>query len=856
MPDSEFNASFRQKPNQSISLRSKCGLVGQWPLLLLMLGLAFLCGCPIPGVPTPTKTTPSITWATPAAITYGTVLSSTQLNASASVPGTFVYSPAAGTLLQAGVQTLSVNFTPTDTTKYNSATASVFLAVNKATPVITWSAPAAITQGTALSGTQLDATASVAGTFVYTPASGTVLAAGTQTLSVNFTPTDSTNYSTASASVSLTVNAAAGGIGPAGGTVNGFYGASVTVPAGALSSSVDIEIPRDDTGAPDFPSTGVSAAGAIYALTPHGTSFSTPATVKVPFDSDLPTDAVPVLYKAEPGGSFAPIPTTVNGNFLTADVSNFSWVIPGYAATLPRMVYGITSNDAGLLTVSSFKIAKGTVGLSAATSSAPIGTGAISVTVHPSRRFLYVTNSGFGATGAASNVLPNSVSVYQLDAKTGAVSGPTDTKVIDGKPILVVVHPTGKFIYVVNEVRFGTPAGNIQVFSIDQATGALTGPVVTGDSGGAPATALAFPPSGEFAYVTYLHAVSTPSGNTFWDTVKTYTVDKATGEFSANPIGSAPTGDNPWAIAVTPGGHFAYVASLSNQGSVNQVTTYSINQTTGVLTLRNNGFGTTNAPGSLAMDPFGRFLYVGLQGIAFVPQFNANVNLEVYSIDPSSGALTLTSAVATSSNPGGPIAVSAEPQGQFVYGLDGSGVLAPFAVNASSGTLSAGASITGVAPGGATGGVGDPFSFAASGTSPVWQDNCTVVVDGFWVFDGCPVGFMSNGPGSTSGNGGGTPPPPPPPAANFALTVIVTGDGGRVVSSPAGIDAGPTSPVGIFEHTFPNASSVSLTATPPDTANSYDITWSGSCSGDKETGSADLSQDKTCYVNFSKTTLR
>ena len=826
----------------------------RWLLALLPLTLlAMLAACG--GTGGVTKTTPTITWPTPAAITYGTAISNTQLDAAASTPGTLTYTPAAGAVLNAGTQTLSVAFTPSDAAHFNSASATVSLTVNKATPAINWPAPTAITQGTALSGTQLNATSSVAGVFVYTPTAGTVLNTGTQTLSVTFTPTDSANYNSASASVSITVNAASGGIGPSGGTVNGFYGASVTVPAGALSSAVDIEIPRDDTGAPTLPSTGIDVAGAVYALTPHGTAFSTPATVKIPFDSDLPTDATPVLYKAEPGGAFAPIPTTVNGNFLSADVSNFSWVIPGYASTLPRMVYGLTSGNAGL-TVSSFKIAKGTVGLSAATSSAPVGTGAISVTVHPSRRFLYVTNSGFGVSGAATNVPASSVSVYQLDAKTGAVSGPTDTKAIAGQPILVVVHPTGKFIYVVNEVRFGSPVGNIQVFSIDPATGALTGPITTGDSGGAPATALAFPPSGEFAYVTYIHAVSTPVGNTFWDTVKTYSVNGATGEFSANPIGSAPTGDNPWAIAVTPGGHFAYVASLSNQGSVNQLSTYSINQTTGVLTLQNNSFGTINAPGSLAMDPFGGFLYVGLQGIAFVPQFNANVNLEVYSINPSSGALTLKSGVATSSNPGGPIAVAAEPQGQFVYGLDGNGVLTPFAVNANTGALSAGPSITGVFPGGTTGGVGDPFSFAASGTSPVWQNNCTVEVDGFWLFDGCVVAFMSSGPGSTSGNGGGSPPPPPPPAANFVLTVINTTAGGYVVSSPAGIDTSPTSGGDFFQHAFPSGSGVTLTATPPDTANAYDITWAGACAGNGATTGVLMTQDQTCYVSFTNASLR
>ena len=46
--------------------------------------------------------TPAITWSNPADITYGTALSGTQLDATASVPGTFVYSPAANTVLNAG----------------------------------------------------------------------------------------------------------------------------------------------------------------------------------------------------------------------------------------------------------------------------------------------------------------------------------------------------------------------------------------------------------------------------------------------------------------------------------------------------------------------------------------------------------------------------------------------------------------------------------------------------------------------------------------------------------------------------------------------------------------------------------
>jgi hypothetical protein len=51
-----------------------------------------------------TRATPTITWSNPADITYGTKLSDTQLEASASDPttgvtvlGTFVYTPSLGT---------------------------------------------------------------------------------------------------------------------------------------------------------------------------------------------------------------------------------------------------------------------------------------------------------------------------------------------------------------------------------------------------------------------------------------------------------------------------------------------------------------------------------------------------------------------------------------------------------------------------------------------------------------------------------------------------------------------------------------------------------------------------------------
>ena len=73
---------------------------------------------------------------------------------------------------------------------YNINYVNGTLAINQAVPTITWQAPAGIDYGTALSSTQLNATASVLGAFVYTPSAGAVLEVGTQALSATFTPTD------------------------------------------------------------------------------------------------------------------------------------------------------------------------------------------------------------------------------------------------------------------------------------------------------------------------------------------------------------------------------------------------------------------------------------------------------------------------------------------------------------------------------------------------------------------------------------------------------------------------------------------------------------------------------------------
>jgi len=72
------------------------------------------------------KSNPVVTWGNPADIEEGTALSAVQLNAGASVPGSFVYTPANSAVLSVGnAQTLSVLFTPLESDKYTSVTKTV-----------------------------------------------------------------------------------------------------------------------------------------------------------------------------------------------------------------------------------------------------------------------------------------------------------------------------------------------------------------------------------------------------------------------------------------------------------------------------------------------------------------------------------------------------------------------------------------------------------------------------------------------------------------------------------------------------------------------------------------------------------
>src|SRR5262249_33103969 len=157
------------------------------------------------------QATPTVTWANPADIVYGTALGGTQLNATADVPGTFTYTPDFGTVLHAGSHILSVTFTPTDTTHYSSVILTAPLTDLKATPTLTWDTPPDVvidpSRGYVMVPLKpmFNATANVPGTFDYPFLRGFGSIAsqwypfdpGSYTFSVTFTPTDTADYNTA-----------------------------------------------------------------------------------------------------------------------------------------------------------------------------------------------------------------------------------------------------------------------------------------------------------------------------------------------------------------------------------------------------------------------------------------------------------------------------------------------------------------------------------------------------------------------------------------------------------------------------------------------------------------------------------
>jgi hypothetical protein len=244
------------------------------------------------GILTVTPAAPTITWTAPA-ITYGTALSSAQLNATASVPGNFTYTPALGSVLGAGVQTLSVNFVPTDTTTYTSVSATTPLTINKAKLSISANNTARVfgAANPAFSGTLTGAVngdaftetfstsaivASIVGAYPIVP-----LAAGANIFNYDVTATNgsltisqggtATTFVLSNQNLTLTANVSSLNSGTPTGKV-GFYQGQTLIGTGALLNGVA------SYTASSFP-TGNVVVSAQYSGDVNFTQSASPSTL-------------------------------------------------------------------------------------------------------------------------------------------------------------------------------------------------------------------------------------------------------------------------------------------------------------------------------------------------------------------------------------------------------------------------------------------------------------------------------------------------------------------------------------------------------------------------------------------------
>lgn len=225
----------------------------------------------------------TINWATPAAITYGAALGAAQLNANARVPGTFTYSPDAGTVLNAGnAQLLSVTFAPDDPLSYAPTTATVTINVQRAPLTVT------VPDATKVYGAALPALSANYSGFVNgdTVASLDALATSSTTATaaspvgsypINFSGAADANYtfnyvngllSVTPAGLTITADNKAktyGAANPAltasyAGFVNGDTASSLDTPAGLSTTATT------GSGVSTYPITVAGAADANYVI--------------------------------------------------------------------------------------------------------------------------------------------------------------------------------------------------------------------------------------------------------------------------------------------------------------------------------------------------------------------------------------------------------------------------------------------------------------------------------------------------------------------------------------------------------------------------------------------------------------
>ena len=340
---------------------------------------------------------------------------------------------------------------------------------------------------------------------------------------------------------------------------------------------------------------------------------------------------------------------------------------------VPKYAY-VTNSTANTVSAYTINAASGVLAASTTPTTAA-GNGPYSVSVDPTGRFAYVANQ------SSNNISAYSIStgstgtgaLTPIDAN-GAVAGTQATIAAGTYPLSVTIHPSGKFAYVANQTT-----ADVSVYSINTTTGALSAIDANGAVAGIQATiaagtlpyAVTIDPLGRFAYVANYDS----------NNVSAYTINQTSGALTF--VANYTAGTGPSSVAIDPHGKFVLVTNNIS----NDVSAYAINQISGVLTSVGAAVPAGVAPRSVAIDPnTGVYAYVANAGDGTVSAYTIG----------ASGALTHVADYSAGTTP---ISVNVDPSGQFVYVANfGSNNVSTYTIG-SGGTLTPGTTTpTGASP--------------------------------------------------------------------------------------------------------------------------------------------------------------
>ncbi|GAA4411420.1 lactonase family protein [Nibrella viscosa] len=229
--------------------------------------------------------------------------------------------------------------------------------------------------------------------------------------------------------------------------------------------------------------------------------------------------------------------------------------------------------------------------------------------VHPSGRFLYAVNEGDQQGEGKSGT----VSAYRIDPATGKLTYINQQSSHGGAPCHISIDNTGKLAFVSNY-----SGGSITVLPIaaDGSLGTETDHVQHTGSGANKARqekphvhSAILSPDQRFIYVSDLGT----------DKVYIYEVDKAKGKLkpAQTPFVSVAPGSGPRHFTIHPNGRYAYLV----EEMISSVASFSRNSKTGALTLMQDQvkaltdeFDPKNSGADIHTDPQGRYLYMSIRG--------------------------------------------------------------------------------------------------------------------------------------------------------------------------------------------------------------------------------------------------